>query len=158
MLKSLWLLLCYRAWRLFHRDAGEVAAGRKRSPKWPAVRIAYLRENAACEVTGDTTDVDVHHIIPFNVRPDLELDPRNLIALSNKPITAHFLFGHLLDWKSNNPAVREDAAIWRLKVQHRRIMRVVDKLLKLGSPGPKPVKHRKGKSGKEGSHHGGKKA
>src|SRR5271166_1802855 len=52
-----------------------------RSPKWPAVRAAHLAIEPACAFCGHTKDLQVHHILEFRVRPDLELEPSNLITL-----------------------------------------------------------------------------
>ena len=94
-----------------------VAAGPERSSKWPAVRDAYLRQHPACEACGSRSDLNVHHVIPFHVDEEKELDPTNLITLCR---THHLTIGHLCDratgrdnWKCENPNVREDAAKYR---------------------------------------------
>lgn len=63
--------------------------------------------------------VQVHHVIPFHYavllgRPDLELDPRNLITLceSKQGVSSpnhHLLVGHLGSFRSSNVRAREDA-------------------------------------------------
>lgn len=53
----------------------------------------------------------MHHILPYHLYPDLELDLDNLITLCEKPgHDCHFTFGHLHDWYSFNRLVRADAA------------------------------------------------
>lgn len=92
-----------------------------RSDEWSRVREEFIKENGAfCRVCGKTKKLNVHHIIPFHINPDLELDKDNLIVLcTNKPINCHFLYGHLLDWKSYNPTCRYDTSIWNQKIKER---------------------------------------
>jgi len=91
--------------------ADEGLFGAARSSKWSAVRRDFLKLHPACEACGSTDDLNVHHIQPFNVAPELELDPTNLITLCRKH---HFEVGHLGNWKSANATVREDAAKIRI--------------------------------------------
>lgn len=98
----------------FLRSLGARLAGR--SPKWPAVERAFRKTHPACEACGGTADLDVHHVEPFHVRPDLELEPGNLMTLCRPH---HLTFGHLMLWAAWNPDVRQDAAAYRLKVDHR---------------------------------------
>lgn len=101
-----------------HHDGPGVYGAAPRSPKWPTVRTAFLREYPRCEACGTTRDLNVHHIIPFHERPDLELSKSNLITLCRKH---HFEIGHLCgngrrNWAlCSNPRVREDAAKERAK-------------------------------------------
>jgi hypothetical protein len=67
---------------------------------------------AACGTRG----VEVHHVEPFHVRPDLELDPANLISLCRAD---HFCFGHFHRWASWNPDVRADVARYRHELDRR---------------------------------------
>ena len=74
-------------------DYGELEAlrtiGQPRSSHWPAVEKAHLAESpacACCTTASSTAKQQVHHVWPFHYcialgRPDLELDPRNLITL-----------------------------------------------------------------------------
>ena len=91
-----------------------------RSPKWPALRKAHLEKEPECAVCGHKGSADnelnVHHVLPFHLNPDKELDPSNLVTLCREH---HLTFGHLCEWKSWNKSVREDAAIWRKKIKDR---------------------------------------
>ena len=92
-----------------------------RSSHWPIVRAAHLRLNPKCAATGDTNDLEVHHVEPYHLRPDLELDPSNLITLTEKSKTLaglnmHFIAGHLCNWSDVNPSVRRVAAFIRKSV------------------------------------------
>jgi hypothetical protein len=85
--------------------------GAARSGKWSEVRRDFLKLHPACEACGITTDLNCHHIKPFNQFPELELDPKNLITLCRKH---HFEVGHLGNWRTANATVREDAAKIRI--------------------------------------------
>lgn len=78
---------------------GHPASAAGRSPKWPAVRKAHLRVHSACCVSGLKADLDVHHVQPFHLYPELELDPANLRTVA-RPY--HFLIGHLCNWSVFN--------------------------------------------------------
>ena len=95
-----------------------------RSPHWHYVEETFLHDNPNCiacqEKDYGKVGVQIHHaIVPFHLailcgRPDLELDPRNLVSLCetehNKPASNHhLLLGHLKDFASWNKDVREDA-------------------------------------------------
>lgn len=84
-----------------------------RSSKWDDVRDEFVRQHPACEACGSKENLNVHHVISFSERPDLELDTSNLITLCREH---HFLIGHdpdgpwgpiKPDWKRTNPNVRE---------------------------------------------------
>ena len=91
--------------------------GAPRSGKWPRVRREHLANNPACIACGHDGELEVHHVVPFHDRPALELDDSNLVTLCAEP--CHRLFGHLTDWRSYNPDVREDAARFLEKVKNR---------------------------------------
>lgn len=96
------------------RRAAELFAGQPRSGSWPRVRREHLEREPACAACGRRKDLEVHHIIPFHERPDLELDDGNLVTLCADP--CHLVFGHLLDYRRrSNPLVREDAARYRTR-------------------------------------------
>jgi hypothetical protein len=93
--------------------------GVPRSPKWPAVRAEFVRLHPTCAACGSWSALNVHHVLPFHQRPDLELDPSNLITLCREH---HFRIGHDPDgpwkparpnWLEFNRNVRKDAAKWK---------------------------------------------
>jgi len=97
-----------------HGDKGaEVAAryGHTRSPEWPEVARAHLKIQPACMACGyEGEGLQVHHIKPFHLFPELELDPNNLITLCEiKGRDHHLLIGHLDNWESYNLNVHTDA-------------------------------------------------
>ena len=95
-----------------------------RSPKWPATRKTHLIKNPTCAACGTKTNLEVHHCMPFHCPEgeELELVESNLITLcESSGHNCHLIFGHLLSWKSYNPDVRSDAAIYLNKVENRSI-------------------------------------
>lgn len=98
----------------WQRDPGAKVAnqyGKARSPEWPRVAHEHLSHEPACVVCGHRgKGLQVHHIKPFHLFPNLELDPNNLITLCEiRGRTHHLLIGHLDDWESYNVRVREDS-------------------------------------------------
>lgn len=89
---------------------------RPRSLQWPKVRAAHLLRHPACEVCRTRKKLEVHHTKPFHLWPEFELDPANLMTLCDPH---HLLFGHLMDWRSWNPRVWDDAEEWRRKLAAR---------------------------------------
>ena len=100
-------------------DPGEVVAGRSRSSRWPKVMHAYLVEHPACEACGGKQDLNVHHCVPYHLNPELELAPTNLVTLCR---LHHFDLGHLGDWKSFLPVVREVAALHLFAYRMRAVI------------------------------------
>jgi hypothetical protein len=94
--------------------------GAKRSSQWPHLRRAHLAVNPCCAVCGGWAKVEVHHIRPFHLAPELELDPGNLITLCESwkgGVNCHLFFGHLGDFRDGvNTDVLRDAAAWRQKL------------------------------------------
>lgn len=95
------------------RDHGaEVASkyGKARSPEWSRVAHEHLLHEPACVACGYRgRGLQVHHIRPFHLHPELELDPNNLITLCEvKGRDHHLLIGHLDNWDSYNLQVRDD--------------------------------------------------
>lgn len=91
-----------------------------RSSKWGPVRRAHLEEHATCAACGSLELPECHHVQPFHLHPALELDPKNLITLcERKSHNCHLVFGHLGNFQSWNPDVREDAARMLKKIENR---------------------------------------
>ena len=94
--------------------------GGKRSKDWPLRREWHLIKEPRCRVCGTRKNLNVHHIQPYHLRPDLELDPTNLITLCESTDGGcHLVFGHLCNWKAWNPDIRADADVWRRKILDR---------------------------------------
>lgn len=88
-----------------------------RSGKWSKVRKDHIKQHPKCAACGRTEDLEVHHIVPYQIDPTKELDPENLITLCGK--YCHFVFGHLMDWKSWNENVKQDAEQYNNLIKNR---------------------------------------
>lgn len=88
---------------------GKGVGGAKRSSEWPTVRKHYLATHPTCEACAGNKHMQVHHCEPFHLDPQLELDPKNLIALCMGPNECHIRLGHGDDFKAFNPKIRDMA-------------------------------------------------
>lgn len=88
-----------------------------RSPKWSNVRKEHLKNNNYCIACGRNNKLEVHHVKPVHLFPELELDPSNLVTLCADP--CHIVFGHLMSFKSYNKLVVEDCAVYLKRVMDR---------------------------------------
>ena len=87
-----------------------------RSSRWSSTRGSLLKDHPFCSACGSEKDLECHHIEPFFLHPEKELDENNLIVLCR---VCHFLFGHLKNWSSFNTTVVEDAKWFCKKVKTR---------------------------------------
>lgn len=90
--------------------------GTERSPHWATTRKEFIKENNVCASCGCKAGLNVHHKEPFHIKPELELDPNNLITLCRDH---HFFIGHLMDQKSYNVDVEKDSADILEKIKNR---------------------------------------
>ena len=93
------------AGRILHAVIREKAKDRLRSPHWATTRKRHLRANSVCAACGGKNVLQVHHMVPFSDRPDLELDPTNLITLCMGRKECHLHIGHGGGYKFFNPSV-----------------------------------------------------
>lgn len=80
-----------------------------------AVRKALLnhrKQYPVCEATGKTTKLEVHHLFPVSVKPELAGEPGNLITLHKD---AHLVIGHGGNYKNFVTNVREVCATIRIQ-------------------------------------------
>lgn len=98
--------------------------GHGRSSHWPAIEKAFrkVHPQCVCCLVPSTKHVQIHHRFPFHYcvalgRPDLELDPRNLITLCEWPSHPspdhHLLIGHLDSFRSSDLDVAEGTITFR---------------------------------------------
>ena len=102
------------------RIQGKAKKGQRRSSKWKKVKTKHLKKNNYCACCLGKKNLEVHHVVPFNIAPDLELDSENFITLcENKKygINCHLLVGHLGNYRRTNPSVNIDAVTWRMKIK-----------------------------------------
>jgi hypothetical protein len=88
-----------------------------RSPKWANVRKEHLNNYGTCAACGRDKKLEVHHIKPVHLFPELELNPSNLITLCADP--CHIVFGHLMNFKSWNNDVIIDSNSYLNKVNNK---------------------------------------
>ncbi len=82
-----------------------------RSGHWPTVRKHHLEKEPVCQWCGSKESLEVHHISPFHIHPEDELQEHNLITLCERPgIECHLHHGHFGNWKNFNPDVRKQCA------------------------------------------------
>ncbi len=79
-----------------------------RSAEWPKTRKLFLKSNPKCACCGSTALLQVHHLVPFHLHHELELDPKNLITLCMSKNECHLLVGHGDNFKKYNPYVAAD--------------------------------------------------
>ena len=104
------------------RISGKIPSGSQRSGHWPTVRKEHLLKNPKCAVCGGDKKLEVHHIRPFHLHPELELNPSNLITLcesKDNGVNCHLLCGHLGSFKSFNVNVKRDSSSWIKKILGR---------------------------------------
>lgn len=93
----------------------------KRSPEWDNVQENHLKTHDECVACGSKEKLNVHHIKPFHLFPELELDPNNLITLCMDN-ECHLLIGHGNNFKFYNPNVVDDANATRVQLQNSNKM------------------------------------
>jgi hypothetical protein len=104
---------------------GKTTLGESRSPKWPQARKQHLTLHPTCALCGGADKLEVHHIVPFHLAPNLELVPENFITLCESlkgGINCHLAFGHLGNFKSWNVEVVNDTKAWQSKIIQRPIV------------------------------------
>lgn len=88
-----------------------VLAGEKRSSEWGKVRKEHLKENPVCIICGSSSDLEVHHVIPFSIDKELELAPTNLVTVCRSKqygFNCHLHIAHAGSFKNYNPWILED--------------------------------------------------
>ena len=83
----------------------EKSKSKKRSSRWDEVRDTFILEHPTCAACGATNKLQVHHILPFHLRPELELNPKNLIVLCMGINECHLEIGHGGSFRCYNPQV-----------------------------------------------------
>lgn len=107
------ITVCARTFTRDERLSDEplsLVAIHSRSPHWHALERRWLATHPECVACGTRADLNVHHIAPFHLCPERELDTTNLITLCR---AHHLSLGHHGDWRSVNPNVIADAEAFR---------------------------------------------
>lgn len=91
-----------------------------RSPKWSKFRDKCVKEHPFCAACNGTKELQAHHIKPFHIYPELELEKKNIIILCMAPSHyCHFVLGHAFRWDDWNPKVELSAKMLLKVVLHR---------------------------------------
>jgi hypothetical protein len=88
----------------------DVGIGAKRSSKWSTVEKHFREAHPSCAACGSKNRLNVHHVHPFHLTPELELDPNNLITLCMDTKECHLHLGHGGSFFQYCPDVRKYAA------------------------------------------------
>jgi len=91
--------------QVFDRVQGKAPPGAKRSPAWRTVRREYIKAFDSCECCdrkGARYQLEAHHVIPYHLAPDMELDFMNIMTMCRR---CHLIIGHLGGWARINPQV-----------------------------------------------------
>ncbi len=86
----------------------------RRSARWPVVRAEWLRDHPVCAACGGSEHLNVHHIQPYHLFPERELDLHNLVTLCERPTwNCHLIVGHCGNWRDYRRDVLESAGVVR---------------------------------------------
>ena len=102
------LALITHALRVVHSVVREHAKLITRSSRWPGARRAFLKTHTKCAACGSDVLLQVHHMQPLHLKPELELDPKNFIVLCMGKNECHLLLGHGDNFKKYNPYIAAD--------------------------------------------------
>lgn len=104
--------------------------GKKRSPKWRKFCKEFLK-GKACAACGKAESLQLHHIYPFHLFPERELDETNVIPLCSGPgeTDCHLMIGHGDNFRAYVPIV--DALAERVKLHPEERPIVLEKAKKL---------------------------
>ena len=88
-----------------------------RASGWRKVRARRIEiDGGKCRACGRKVNLQVHHIRPFAMQPERELELSNLVTLCGR---CHILLGHLDNWKSRNDDVVYDADVVKMRINTR---------------------------------------
>ncbi len=74
---------------------------------WQRCRKAFLKKvGKQCVACSSKKSVQVHHVLPRHIRPDLAVDMTNLIALCKD---CHFHCGHMNNYHNYNKNIMDVA-------------------------------------------------
>ena len=87
-----------------------------RSPQWNSVRKKHLLKEPLCRACNGKNKLQVHHIKPFHLFPELELVSSNLVTLCEyMDNDCHLRIGHDGNFKNYNKSVLSDIKKYRIE-------------------------------------------
>lgn len=99
-----------------------LVAEHPRSPQWPKLRRDFLKANPTCAFCGGKKKLEAHHIRPYHIRPELELNTSNLIPLceGRTGLNCHLIAGHWGDFVDKyNLQIEGDAKDWIKRLEKK---------------------------------------
>ncbi len=118
---ALVVVLAIWSWQWHQNDQ---KFGAPRSGHWPVVRAQHLEREPECAACGSAeAGLEVHHLRPFHLHPELELDDGtngfdgNLITFCKR---CHLLIGHGATYQGFNEDARKDATLIRSRVERSK--------------------------------------
>lgn len=102
---------------LIKNSLRDIKIKKKRSPFWSKIEKEFKEKHPKCEICGSTKRLQTHHIKPFHIFPELELDQNNLISLCMSRKQCHIFIGHGSLFKASCPKIREYAKL----IQNKKI-------------------------------------
>jgi len=94
------------------RNPSYVTRNARKQWKVRKALLTHRKKSPVCEATGKTDRLEVHHLIPVSIAPDLAGEPANLITLNKH---AHLVIGHAGNYKRYVTNVREVCATMRVQ-------------------------------------------
>jgi len=107
---------------LIDRIKNKIPPGTRRRTAWRLIRNEYIKNHPVCAVCECKKNLEVHHIIPIHIAPDLELEMLNLVTLCTSKkygLNCHLLIGHLGNFRRINPDVHNDIILWNRKIKNK---------------------------------------
>jgi 5-methylcytosine-specific restriction protein A len=114
------------AWRVRQSERRELQKELVRSPQWRTVRDHFLQKHVLCEACGSTERLQVHHVKPYHLFPELELDQANLLTLCMSECECHLVIGHGGDFACYNPNVLVDIVKARIAASRHALLEFAD--------------------------------
>jgi len=96
------------SYRVAKSTIREKSKSKKRNPQWDNVRDEHVLNHPTCAACGSSKRLQVHHIQPFHLYPELELEPTNLITLCMDISECHLSLGHGDNFRMFNPDILND--------------------------------------------------
>lgn len=98
---------------------GKTPKGKRRHKDWPKVRDRFIAIHKRCALCKGKKRLEVHHIIPFHIMPELELMSDNLVVLCEDKrygLNCHLAVGHLGNYRRFNVNCLQDVVYWRSRL------------------------------------------
>lgn len=94
---------------LLRHSLRDIGISAKRSSKWPTVEKHFREANPTCAACGGKDRLNIHHVLPFHLFPEKELDPENLITMCMGKKECHLRLAHGSDFRAYFPDIRKYA-------------------------------------------------